>query len=78
MILEEEGLDWKARLALLRAVDALQETETVELFNLQHDVSEEWNLAKQHPDIVEGLKKTMEDFDREMQANIRPPMLRSK
>ena len=74
MIVQEEGLDWQDRLALLRVVDLLQDTEEIELFNLQLDVSEEWNVADQHPDIVRRLTQTMEDFDRDLRAHIRPPL----
>ena len=74
MIVQEEGLDWQDRLALLRVVDLLQDAEEVELFNLQLDVSEEWNVAEQHPDIVRRLTQTMEEFDRELRAKSRPPL----
>ena len=77
-ILREEGLDLENRLALLRLVELLRDTERVELFNLQHDVSEEWNVASEHPEIVRRLTKTMEDFDREMRANTRPPLRRAR
>ena len=76
MILEEDGLDWKNRLALLRVVDLLQDVGEIELFDLQLDVSEEWNVARQHPETVERLLKTMDAFDRELKANIRPPLRR--
>ncbi|MEM9660430.1 MAG: hypothetical protein AAF961_18865, partial [Planctomycetota bacterium] len=77
-ILQEQGLDWKTRLDLLRVVALLSDRKEVELFNLQLDVSEEWNVANQHPEIVESLLNSMEAFDRELKANLRPPLRRRR
>lgn len=75
-ILEEDGMSWSDRLALLHLVDMLQEVGKLELFNLQQDISEEWNVASRHPEIVDDLLSQMEAFDRELKANKRQPLRR--
>jgi arylsulfatase A-like enzyme len=47
--------------------------ESIELYNLHEDISEKNNLAEKHHDIVKRLTKRMENFDRELKANKRPP-----
>jgi arylsulfatase A-like enzyme len=51
----------------------LRKTDTVELYNLEEDISEANNLAEQHPDIVKRLTETIQTFDSELKANARPP-----
>lgn len=46
--------------------------EPVEFYNLETDIGEKDNLAKEHPDIVERLIKTMDEFDKELKENARP------
>lgn len=43
-----------------------------ELYNLAEDVGEQRNLALDHPEIVEKLKKLVEEHKREMEKNSRP------
>jgi arylsulfatase A-like enzyme len=52
--------DWK-----LREAD-----NKVELFNLKEDISEQNNIAHQHPDIVVRLKKMKADYDENMKVNL--------
>lgn len=47
--------------------------KNIELYDLQADISEKNNLAENHPDIVQRLTKTMQEFDAELKANSRPP-----
>ncbi|HEC03735.1 MAG TPA: arylsulfatase, partial [Phycisphaerales bacterium] len=47
--------------------------KSVELYDLQTDISEKNNLAENHPDIVQRLTTTMQEFDAELKANSRPP-----
>jgi arylsulfatase A len=51
----------------------LRRTKQIELYDLKEDVSEEKNLADKHPEIVKRLTDIMEEFDRELKANARPP-----
>ena len=46
--------------------------KNTELYDLHADISEKNNLAENHPDVVERLTKTMEDFDAELKATSRP------
>lgn len=46
--------------------------EPIELYNLENDISEKNNLAKEHPSIVERLNKIMNKFDKELKENARP------
>ena len=43
-----------------------------ELFNLKRDISESTDLAKDHPEIVERLKKLLDDHKADLAANARP------
>jgi arylsulfatase A-like enzyme len=49
-----------------------------ELYDLEADIGEKNNLADKHLDIVKRLASLMEDFDRELKANARPPGRSSK
>ena len=51
----------------------LRRTKQTELYDLEADISEKQNLADKHPDIVKRLAGVMEEFDRELKANARPP-----
>ena len=42
------------------------------LHNLDVDISEEWDLAKQHPEMIEQLKALAIQLDEEIAANARP------
>lgn len=42
------------------------------LYNLHADISEKWDVAEQHPDIVKRLKNVMLDFDAKMDREKRP------
>jgi len=44
-----------------------------ELYDLKADISEKHNVADEYPEIVKRLTDIMEDFDRELKANTRPP-----
>jgi arylsulfatase A len=44
-----------------------------ELYDLEADIGEKNNLANTHPQIVQGLTRTMEEFDRQLKAEARPP-----
>jgi len=44
-----------------------------ELYDLEADVGEKTNVAETHPEIVARLTGVMEEFDRELKANARPP-----
>ncbi len=52
--------DWKLRIT---------EKNDVELYNLKEDISENNNLAKQHPKIVKKLGKMMSEFDAGLKEN---------
>ena len=43
-----------------------------ELYDLEADIGEQNNLAKQQGAVVEHLSKMMEEFDQELKANSRP------
>ena len=43
-----------------------------ELYDLEADISEEKNLASEHPDVVKRLSDLMDKFDAELKANARP------
>ena len=43
-----------------------------ELYDLEADVGEQYNLADKHPEIVERLAKRMADFHAEKEKNLRP------
>ena len=45
---------------------------TLMLFDLAADVGEQRNLAKEHPEIVEKLRKRMIELDSEIEAGARP------
>ena len=47
--------------------------KTPELYDLDADISEKHNVADEHPEIVKRLTDMMEEFDRELKANTRPP-----
>ena len=47
--------------------------KTTELYDLENDIGEKNNLANAHPQIVRGLTNRMEEFDRRLKANARPP-----
>jgi arylsulfatase A-like enzyme len=43
------------------------------LYDLRADISEEHNLADEHPEVVARLAAAMERFDKDLKANARPP-----
>jgi arylsulfatase A-like enzyme len=43
-----------------------------ELFDLEADISETTNVAAKHPEVVERLKKMLDEFNAEIKANARP------
>lgn len=51
----------------------LRRTKKTELYDLQADISEKNNVAAEHPGIVKRLNYVMEEFDRDLKANVRPP-----
>lgn len=51
----------------------LRRRKKTELYDLEADISEKNNRADEHPEIVKRLTDIMEDFDRELKANTRPP-----
>jgi arylsulfatase A-like enzyme len=51
----------------------LQYQGKTELYNLEADVGESTNLAKQHPDIVRKLATRLREFAADMTASRRPP-----
>jgi arylsulfatase A-like enzyme len=52
--------DWKLR----------EVGNKVELFNLKEDISETTNIASQHPDVVDRLRKMKEDYDENLKKNL--------
>jgi len=46
---------------------------TIELYDLEADISEKNNLADAHPEIVERLTGVMREFDGSLKASSRPP-----
>ncbi len=46
------------------------------LFNLAEDLGEQRNLADEHPEIVERLKRRMDELDGEITANARAPWVK--
>ncbi len=46
--------------------------KTPELYDLDADISEEVNVAGDHPDVVKRMTEMMNKFDRELKANARP------
>lgn len=45
---------------------------TVELYDLESDISESANLAEKHPDVVKKLQSLAAKYDADLQANKRP------
>jgi arylsulfatase A-like enzyme len=43
------------------------------LYDLGADIGEKNNVADENPGIVQRLTKTMQEFDAELKANLRPP-----
>ena len=43
-----------------------------ELYNVEHDISEKWNVANQHPDLVDELRREAIEFDAEITEHARP------
>jgi len=60
-----EGVRWKDW--KLRIVDGKEA-----LYNLAEDIGEKKNVAANHPEIVKQLKAAMKDFEKEMEAEVRP------
>ena len=46
--------------------------ESTELYNLEEDISEKYNLFKDYPEIVKELTEKLEEFDNEITRNARP------
>lgn len=44
----------------------------IRLYNLESDISETTNIAKEHPEIVQRLQKRLEEFRLDIQKNSRP------
>ncbi|MFN3168996.1 MAG: sulfatase [Phycisphaeraceae bacterium] len=42
------------------------------LYNVSIDISEEWDLAKKHPDMIDELKALALELDKEISENARP------
>jgi len=59
--------------AIRRGSWKLIRKKKVELYNLEADISEKHNVASEHPQIVQRLTGMMETFDKQLQANARPP-----
>ncbi|MHC4543747.1 MAG: sulfatase-like hydrolase/transferase [Planctomycetota bacterium] len=51
----------------------LRRRKKAELYDLNADISEKNNLVDKHPEVVKRLTGMMEEFDRELKANARPP-----
>ena len=47
--------------------------KTTDLYDLEADISEKNNLADARPQVVRRLSGMMEEFDRQLKANARPP-----
>jgi len=50
----------------------LRRGKETELYDLEVDISEKHNLASERPKIVEQLTDMMREFDRQLNANVRP------
>ncbi|MEO1990303.1 MAG: arylsulfatase, partial [Pirellulales bacterium] len=48
------------------------------LFDLEHDIGEQSNLAQDHPDIVERLQRRMIMCDEEITQNARQPWFKDE
>lgn len=46
--------------------------EVIELYNIEEDISEKYNLAPEHPDLVKELMHQLETFDEELTRSARP------
>jgi len=71
--------EWKLRYTHHRkeGVDETAPIE-VELFNMNHDVGEKYNVAEQHPEVVENLMKKMKHKAKEMSGRISKPIKKKK
>ena len=45
-----------------------------ELYDVEVDISEKWDKAKDHPDLVAELRALAENLDLEIGANARPTL----
>ncbi|UCG26689.1 MAG: sulfatase [Bacteroidales bacterium] len=46
--------------------------DNIELYNLDEDISEKYNLKDQYPDLVDELRKKLFEFDNELERQARP------
>jgi len=46
--------------------------KTLELYDLEADISESKNVAAANPQVVEELQKLVADYDADLKANSRP------
>lgn len=64
---------WKLRTTAAKPKkNAPPDASTVELFDLEADVSEANNLAQSHPEMVEKLQALADDYDARLQSATRP------
>jgi len=65
--------DWKLHVAKSRGWNAAQQGDfPVSLFNLSDDVGETTNVAADHPEVVERLRRKLEQFDADLTREARP------
>jgi arylsulfatase A-like enzyme len=83
---EVEGIrreSWKLLVKKPRAsrnrnqAPAAQRPPQIFLFDLSEDVGEQNNLAEEYPEIVNQLRKRMEELDAEITANARAPWVKA-
>mgnify|MGYP003136146943 CR=1 FL=1 len=72
---EEQKLPRRERRALIKErgkASAQKLGPTAALYNLSNDIGEQNNLLAKHPEIVARLRKPLDEFGRELRANLRP------
>jgi arylsulfatase A len=62
----------KGELAGIRRGPWKLKLEPLELFQIEHDIGEQWDVAKQHPDLVDELRALAVQLDAAITAQARP------
>jgi hypothetical protein len=64
--------NWKLRLPRTQGRGEYQKTMPASLFNLAVDISEEKNVAEQHPDLLKDLIEQALAFEANLRDEARP------